>query len=329
MRLWRLVCISIFLGAHSTICAEEAVSPTEARLLEIPRWDGEAGVVKQCKEPCFVFFDADKQEYVIRFAKSVKTGEARDHDVITFRFQPQFAVVPRIDVKQSRKSDGSFSFDYSVSNETTAKDAIRIFAIVASVGDTSLKADHSTWRSSPPVVTRAVAPQAALFPLHLVRSSAAMGVFLQWDGFDHPIEPGRQGGVFHLSSSYLPGPTTAYVATGRALRTPYELPIPVMDQITPLLAPERNYRVLPAIGPRFPPGTAPKVIAKDFLVAIEQWKAYGWLLSDSAVVRMIQRYLNERLAANEQGGARIDIPKTSSRLEQELMAAINLSLPSR
>jgi len=275
----------------------------------------------------YVFFDEAGAEYVVYFPESLKTGEADGGRTLSFRFRPQFIVEPHVSVSVSK--DGNICvYEYSVENGSSASDAIRWFYVVAPTTETPMSVTHATWLPSRlNGVGRPVAPQSALVDNAELRDPRKMGRFISWTCSDRasPIKPGMSLGGFRVRSRGLPGITTAYAATGTALRTPFELPPEVMDQIVPLLAIENNYKTTVTIGPKYEVNSqSVSDMAQDYLRSVDHLIGNGWL-SNSDYSQEMKRVLESVIKSGERGPIQFDaMPK--NQLEDEIGSAMKLAL---
>lgn len=299
-------------------------SPVEA----VPKWrDYSAQNPPPAKR--YVFFDEAAEEYVVLFPESLQTG-ASGGGMQTFRFRPQFVVEPQVSATLTRLEDGAISYEYELTNGLAAKDAIRWFYIVVPLEETPRSIHHDTWRVSRLQSTgKPVAPQAALVRNEELRDPGTMGRFLFWNSSDTapPIEAGATLGGYRVVSNALPGITTAYAATGKALRPPFEIPPEVMDQIAPLLLIENNYKALVTVGPKFRSSEGVARIAQDYRKALSHLTENGWLDAGSGYVRELTALLDSAAQAGRRSP--IDLrsaPRTS--LERSIGAAIALALGS-
>ncbi|MCC6362745.1 MAG: hypothetical protein IT165_04430 [Bryobacterales bacterium] len=275
----------------------------------------------------FVFFDEAAAEYVVYFPEPLKTGDPGGGRMLSFRFRPQFIVDPHISVNVTRESD-VYTYDYIVANGQSAREAIRLFDIVVPPAETPIRTSHGTWYASKlNGAGRPVAPQAALVGNGDLRKPEKMGRFVAWTCVDsaQPIKPGEKLDGFRVLSRALPGITTAYAATGRALRTPFEIPPEVMDQIVPLLLVENNYKTSVTIGPKFDVGThSIPDIARDYQVSLSHLIGDGWA-SNSAYTQEMSRVLQSVAKSGQRGSIQFQSTPTS-QLEKEIGAAIQIAL---
>jgi hypothetical protein len=282
----------------------------------------------------YVFFDTDSAEYVVYFPERLKTGAADDGRVLGFRFQPQFVVEPDIRVAVHSQGEG-YVYEYAVTNSASARAPIRNFILVLSPNDASARLEHPTCHPSPTQAGRApFAPQAALFEGAELRDPSHMGIFAYWScgSTAEPITPGATLGKFRVFSTFLPGITTAYASTGNALRTPFELPPEVMDQIVPLLVPENSFKAAATIAPKYrsdgPEAATPRLIAQDYQQALTQLTKDRRVSSESAFVDEVRALLNTVVGTDKRTPIQFR-SSPGSNLEKEIGAALQLALGSK
>ena len=175
--------------------------------------------------------------------------------------------------------------------------------------------------------TPGVAPQAGLYAGPQLRVQANMGKFVAWGqgAKSTAIGPGTSQAGFHLSSSFRPGITTAYFYTGKALRVPAELPPAVADQLLPLLQPEKDYKGVLTIGPKYGQAHHDDIwIAGDLAYGIRRMVNSNQLPADSPFIAEVIA----ELTAITRNGKAVNFAfkaKPGSPLEQELATAVPLS----
>jgi hypothetical protein len=276
----------------------------------------------------YVFLDEDTAEYVVYFPESLKTGQADEGRMILFRFRPQYIVAPTVRASVSREDDDALTYEYDLHNADFAKDAIRWFFLVLPLEVSPTKVDHKSWRPSrTDDYSQPVAPQAALVQNDEIRDPKKMGKFVYWTCGDlaDPLAPGTSLKGFRISSRALPGITTAYATTGKVLRTPFEIPPEVMDQIVPLLIIENNYKAVATIGPKFDAVKATVTeIARDYHQSISHIVNDGWI-EDTEYVREMKAILDGVAKSGRRAPIRYRVlPKTF--LEGEIGKAIIVAL---
>jgi hypothetical protein len=296
-------------------------SPVE----KLPEWRHVKQVDKQ-----FVFFDSEKDEYVVEFPERLNYPDS--NRMIVFRFKAEFIVEPSVSVTLSPVPDNEIDYDYTVSNASSAPGSIQRFSLVVPSDENEMRLFHTNWNVPRRLAAgMTVAPQAALFSGREMHNPLNMGRFATWlsSNSGQPIKPGGQLGGFRVRSDWLPGITTAYAATGMTLRTNVEIPTEVAEQLGPFFAPENCYRTIVTIGPKYARTSDNRSsILKSFLGDIERLIALGYLSKESAYVMNLVAYLRAQI---EQPKPEVSLLVTEPQtpLEKEIAAATKISLRAR
>lgn len=297
----------------------------------LPEWDGG----KSQFDDQYVFFDSSTDEYVVRYPENLNDGAHDSKRMIVFRFRPEYLVEPSVRVHLSSSASGGFVYRYTVANALTAPDSIRTFKVVVPSHDATIQLFHPNWvYAGVHAISMRVAPQAALFSGTDLEKPANRGRFVLWMSSTRgtPIGPGTQESGFRIQSLLLPGITTAYFSTLKILRTPSEMPQRVVDQLTPLVAPENNYKSAPTIGPMYDLQRSKPLtlldIARDYRANIIRLVSLRYLQDGSLYVREVLKWLDGFLSGPDSRSRRVDAaPETP--FEQEIDEAMKIALNSR
>ena len=309
--------------------------PVRMTLTDVPLWDPAS------KEPPakfadtnYVYLDLSTQEYVISYPMGLERGETTGPR-LTFRHEPGWVVDPDVSVAIKKDPSRGLTYEYSVRNGPSAKREIRFFKIVVPSQDDELVMEHPRWlgnQGSPNV-----APLAGLRDPRDLRVRANMGKWASWTSSNRaaPIAPGAVESGFRLNSAYRPGITSAYSTNGSILAPPYPLPGPVLDQIQPLMLPEKDEKIVLTFGPKFGPGGPQSAswVANDYLYGIQRLILAQRLSADSPFVKELQaalRSITENPSAIEGREdptyAPVKLASTpSTQLERELEQAVWLA----
>lgn len=248
-------------------------------------------------------------EYIVRYPEGLGTEIVSDSEFVEFRTELSNLSDPEIAFDVEDLPDGGgFRYAYRVFNKAGAKRPIHSWEFVAAAADRSLELAHPDWRFARPETLAdrpPAAPQAALFPDlqgASLRGHAAPGKYADWSTLldEHPIQAGESLGDFTAVSHFRPGWTTAYVAGGSLVSTPFHLPEAVYDDITILDRIENSYSVVPVIGPAFAPDADRAHVAANWRLGLQLLLARGWLSADSAYIGELMHSLEQIQQAESQ-----------------------------
>ena len=267
-----------------------------------------------------MFLGSGQGEIVVSYPASLDVpGQAGRK---TFRFQLHNLVKPGFAVQIARDENGLFTYDYLLRNGESARQSIRLWSFVGPPDDSKFEVSCPGWSASK--ARTATARQVAL---PSVPQLGAEVIFFSRTGND--IQPGnRNFDPFHVTSSYSPGFTTAFVRSGAAFDIPSELPSPVGDQIGMLARPEWDSQVVLILGPRFSPDTSGQAIAADFHIGISRLVRSGQLNGESAFVKEALAALGRSVQSGGIPAVRDVVnllPKASPGIESEIATAMQVS----
>lgn len=295
---------------------------------QLPAWasDRNAQLAKQENE--YLFYDKQSDEVVVYFPELLNDSSSESKKWIEFRWQPQFLVSPVITATVRRVGEQWIEYNYHVLNSSTAKREIGWFSLVAPIGDSDLSFSHPMWSgfgSKPTAGSGAV--QAATLDSKLLREPHHLGRFVGWFAKDptQAIQPKGTLGGFIFRSRFLPGIITAYANSANVLRVNVLIPPAIHSQIVPFLAPERNFKAVATIGPKFQVQTQPALIAKDFQQVVDFLVGQGCLVSGTPFLQEVRVILERSVQTNSKFQIEFrTIP--SNYFEAEIARAVEISL---
>lgn len=243
-------------------CVYAGIATHGSEFDRLPLWPGTEQLPKELANKN-VFRDLMTMEVVISFPAD-RDGSSGKRT--TYRYRPQNQVDPHIDVDMISRTDGRIQYLYGVTNGAKGREPIDVWTLVGPSSDHSqdLQIDHLRWGK---VHMKGTNTKQAAFP-EAPSGDALMFSSHTAQGLDIPA--GKRTRGFTVSSSCLPGITTAYVQGGKPLMTNGDLPSFVMDQLRPIMRLEESRKLVLTIGPRFPPNTPRNVIARDYLLGVQR-----------------------------------------------------------
>ena len=270
-------------------------------------------------------------EYVIRFPKSLLTGEASSSEVMETSIELLNLGEPTVDWDVVRREGAQpYRYSYALSNGPNARRAIWSWALVVPSEDDSTMLQHPFWRSTSPasLATNApIAPQAAMVGGPELRRSVSLGKFARWTTSldEHPVKPGETLSLFVADSSFRPGWTTAYASAGRGIEIPFEMPDEVYRELAILQRPENEQSIVLTIGPKFGPDVSSQWIAADWNLGVQKMIANGNLPRESAYISELL-YALELVATADSQLALALRGKPAAGIEEKVHRAVSLAL---
>ncbi len=268
---------------------------------QLPAWSSYRNAQSLNQKNEYLFYDKQSDEVVVYFPELLNDLSSESKDWIEFRWQPQFLVSPVITATVRPVSAQWYEYNYRVLNNATAKREIGWFTLVAPITDTDLSFSHPTWSGfgSKPTAGSGAA-QAATLNSKLLRDPNNLGRFIGWFAKDstQAIQPKGALEGFTIRSRSLPGIITAYANSDNALRINVLIPPAIHSQIIPFLAPERNFKAVATIGPKFQVQSQPAMIAKDFQQVLDFLFGQGCLVSESPFMQEVLAILEKSAQAN-------------------------------
>ena len=295
---------------------------------DLPLWSGGRNASSASPGNEYLFYDRQRDEVVVYFPETLNDPGADSEKWIEFRWEPQFLVAPVVKAEFMRSEDNWYEYKYAVANGSSAKRQIKFFTLVVPINADDLILSHPTWFSfASKQIPPSGRPQAAIVDSKGLRDSANLGRSAGWMPKDYSqgINPASGIDGFGVRSRFLPGIITAFAHSGSALRVNVEIPPKIHDQMVTLLAPERNYRSLATIGPKFPADAQPALVARDFQNVLDFLTKQGCLATDSPLIKEIKGILDKSASAN----ARFPIvfrAKPSTEFEAQIAQALVASL---
>ncbi len=325
------LCASIL----TILAVAAAQQPAGLTLTDVPLWDpASKEPPAQFADTQYVYIDLSTQEYVISYPVGLGEGQ-KNGPRITFRYQPGWVVEPDVAMTIGKDPSRGFIYDYTVKNDAKARRAIRFFKVVVPSQDDAILMEHPRWFGN--TGSPNVAPLAGLREGSDLRVQANMGKFASWTNSNRAaaIAPGTVEAEFRLISTFRPGITSSYSTNGNALAPPEPLPGAVLDQLMPLMLPEKNQKIVLTFGPKFGPGGPQSAswIANDYAYGIQRLIVARRLWADSPFVEELLAALRSiaEMGAAEQRADPLFAPvkveaQPGTPLERELEQAVMLAL---
>jgi hypothetical protein len=316
--VYRSLCIFEVL-ASATIFVASALAQPPARQLP-PVWPGETQLSRAEFAGQRVFITPSGDALMIRVPRDPGDPDGPQE---TRRVQLNNQLLPAVAARVSAFETATYQYNYTVLNANGAHDPIGTWALVVPLEDKDFRmtflggtAQWSAGRS-----TTASAPRAGL-PV------PQLGCFARWSVQESAtrIMPGRELAGFQISSSSLPGLTTAYFSSGIWPKFQEEWPDSVFQQLSFRNNPAYRDKMEITIGPRFVPGTPISQVAQDYQLGLKQLIKDGRVDPDSAFLRAVLGALAEIVAPGSGVLAPIN-SKPNTRWEMELRSAIQISIP--
>lgn len=280
--------------------------------------------------------DIETGDLVTSYAMSGgATGVVVEGRTVELRVQPENRSRPNLsfDVSQLSNSRG-FQYTYTLSNESNAMSPIKTWGILSAVGDRSIRLNHTTWTTPNAAIgvgalgsVSETLTDTSVATSDLVLTTA-LGPLVQWSApsAQHRIQAASSLSGFSVMSQFLPGWTTAYVASdGGVTRTADAIPDDVKRELSILLQPENHYTAILTVGPKFDSRVGSAWIAADWYVGIQMMANQGLLSRDSEYVAELLRSLG--LIAQSVSNAEFTVAhKPALGIESLLDKILNMAL---
>jgi hypothetical protein len=296
----------------------------QAALSPFPVWPADGNVPDNLRDH-YLFLGPKVGQVTISYPASLDDPRLTGRKTFVLDLHNQ--VEPIFSVQISA-GNGIYNYDYVLRNGKSAKQVIKTWFFPGPANDPAFQVQGPGWTGSkaltvkPRQLTLPNAAQAAVNDLQ----PEVIVTFFSNPGYE--ITPNNEQ-AFHISSSYLPGFTTASVSSGVAFALPGELPTPVGDQVGVLTRLGWDSKQTLALGPKFTANWSKQAIAADFHYGISSLTRSGNLSGDSPFVKQALATLamaiqsgNTSALANQFSS----LPKPSPGLENEIAAAMQLSL---
>lgn len=270
--------------------------------------------------PQFVFLGPTIYNITLSYPKDLASGK-RSGPRQTYKLKMLNRVSPVVSVVVTANADGSYDYAYTVQNDASARDSIKVWSIAMPAVDAVSSATRSAWSA-----TTERAP-GHLNPLPGGVSMTPV-VFITWRGErGSAIAPGKTLAEVRIKSVLRPGFTMLYARSEEDYAVPADVPQEVRDQLDVFRAAQWRDRAVLAIGPRFPKEWGREIVAGEFKHAIARLAKDGRLAADSKFVNSINPILD---ALNSTGGAAIPLDPVlslaSTPTEVDIAHAIAISL---
>lgn len=298
-------------------------APLKAGFSPFPIWPADGNIPDNLKDH-YVFLGPKVGQVTISYPASLEGVAPSQTGQKTYTFDLPNQVDPVFSVRISQDASGAYNYDYVLQNGESAKQAIKAWSLIGPANDPSFRVNRQGWSASKVNTTTARARQLELHNVSQVE--------VEVNFYGHPgneIKPGSSLGGFHITSSYLPGFTTAFARGEENFVFPGELPTQVGDQVGILSRPEWNSQLRLILGPRYSAGFSKQSIAADLHYGISRLVRNGALSADSPFVKQALAALSNAIEAGDASALADqlrELPRPSTALENEIAAAMQLSL---
>lgn len=308
------VLLSMTCGA---ICAGQQTQPS-AGFSPVPTVT--AGTVVPDDSPQYVFLGPTIYDITLSYPKDLASG-TRSGPRQTYKLKMLNRVSPVVSAVVTVNADGSYDYAYTVQNDASARDSIKVWSIAMPAVDAVSSATHSVWRATAERAPGHPAPPPGGVSMTPV-------VFTTWRGENGlAIAPGKALTAIHIKSVLRPGFTMLYARSEEDYAVPADVPQEVRDQLEVFRAPHWRDRAVLVVGPRFPKEWGREIVAGEFKHAVARLTGEGRLTADSKFVSLVNQILD---TLNSAGGAALPLDSVlslaSTPTEVEIAHAIAISL---
>jgi hypothetical protein len=228
-------------------------------------------------------------------------------------------VKPTVSTTITPNGDGSFDYTYSISNDISSLDPIKVWSLAMPAIDAATSASHPTWAFSQQSANGDQTPPKGMISM----SPVMIANWLAPGG--ESVVAGASMAAFKLNSPYLPGFTIIYARSAVDYAAPANLPPAVNNQLNLVRQRDWMNKRLVGIGPRFPADFPVSVIAADFKEGVARLTENGTLSSASSSVIALNSALDVAIAG--QGGVPTSvIAAAQTSTERSIASAVSASL---
>ena len=278
-----------------------------------------AGYTVPVESPQYVFLGPTVNQLTISYPAALGGGTSSERIALTVKMLNQVKLIVSSTV--TANSNGSYDYSYSIANDPSASDGVKVWSIAMPAIDAVLSASHPSWAFSQQPANADPNPPKGTVSMSPV-------VLANWNSpATSPLQPNATVAGFHVESAYLPGFTLFYARSDEDYAVPAALPTAVNNQLAVMRQRDwMNSRAL-AIGPRFPKEWTRDVIAADFKDGVARLIESGNLDATSNFVTLLNSALDTLIGAQ---GAAIPLDSTiaaaGSPTEKSIANAISISL---
>jgi len=263
MRTLGFAIASILVVGTTFLCQEAGQSTVQ--LSPVPLYPGDNNIPPELKD-YFVFLDPETWDLVVSYPDG-------DNTLVRKKIKVSLAkhVVPTLAVELTRKASGGYTYKYTLSNQGSARQAIKTWYLSVPQPKAPDPADPASRTSNP--------PSPAWTEMDFAFSPGNWSK--RWDAQDinAQVRPALAQS-FEIQTENKPGFTTAYFQGARAqneIPLPQNMPQGALDQLKRCQDLQFNSASVLTLGPMFAPGTFRVVIAGDFHVGISKLIRQGKL----------------------------------------------------
>ena len=282
-----------------------------------------AGGILPSDSKQYVFLGPHVSELTISYPSDLEVGGtvgARR----TFTVKMLNQVRPIVSTSVTEQQDGTFEYVYSIRNDSSARDAIKILALALPATDVLLSPAITPWSAT----SESARGHENAFPGAM---SMTPIMFSTWrDNTGSGIAPGAFITNVRIRSAYRPGLTLLYARSNEDYDVKADLPAAVTAQLDSLRAPEWQNQAMVVIGPVYPKSLPRDFVAREFSHGVARLTDAGQLQESSPAVTAMKKVL-ESVSQSGGFGASADqlnqlrsVAQTGS--ERELINAVVLSL---
>ncbi|MDX2269891.1 MAG: hypothetical protein NW208_17445 [Bryobacter sp.] len=273
--------------------------------------------------PEYIFFDPQTGSYVARYIPEGVNGAAGKPVIVPIRFRVETEV--RADVSLRREGE-VILYRWAVRNLAAAKYGANLLSLTLPKSDRGIACNAPeayppvTLQKDGPTAARQVAESPAVSRLSLDDWRFALMAF----PVPQSLQPGSEVEGWLCRSEFLPGWTTLYAGGGQDTILP-GAPFAVHESLAKVRPFQKFFQSTLTFAPKYPPEAPKLIVALDFLHGLTAMEALGLLDAKSTFVVKLKAHLQQIVA--EEAVGRIEPWNSNSRFEEQLLAALRVSLP--
>ena len=296
----------------------------QAALSPFPIWPSDGNIPDNLKD-YYVFLGPKVGQVTVSYPASLYDPSLTGRKTFVLDLHNQVEPIFSIQISAG---NGIYNYDYVLRNGKSAKQVIKTWSLPGPANDPAFQVKGPGWTANKALTVKArqlALPNASQAAVNDLQPEVIVSFFSN-PGYE--ITPNNEH-TFHISSSYLPGFTTASVASGAVFVLPEELPTPVGDQVGVLTRLGWDSKQTLVLGPKFTANWSKQAIAADFHYGISRLTRNGNLSGDSPFVKQALATLAMAIQSGNTSALADQfrsLPKPSPGLENEIAAAMQLSL---
>lgn len=213
-----LVCVVVSVACAAACFGQQA--QTFAGFSPVPTITAGAAIPDDSLQ--YVFLGPTIRDVTLSYPRGLASG-TRSGLRQTYKLRMLNQVAPTVSTAVTANADGSYDYTYTVQNDATAVDPIRVWSIAMPAVNAVSSAHHSVWS-----VTAEAAPGNAAARADSVSMTPV--VFAAWRSSNgSAIGPGKTLSEVHITSPYSPGFTILYARSAEDYAVPPDVPQEVRE----------------------------------------------------------------------------------------------------